>query len=755
MGLPVESLFEFFFKYRPIVYHEGDFALAASPTTIVGISIAIGAAVLFALTYAWVRAESRRRDRLFLAATRIALLALIGFCLMRPSLAVSTLVEQRSYLAVLIDDSRSMTVRDEDGGTRAEAVAAMIAHDSKLRHDLESRFNVRYFRFAERATPMSADTQVRRGSVTDIGGALEHVLENLSGLPLAGMVVMSDGADNAQRDWAASLLPLRAAQIPVFTVGVGRESGDADIQVSRVSMPATVLKDATVIADVELSHPGYGGRNIRVEILDAGRLLARETVRLTRGSDLTHVALAFPATESGPRQLRVRVAPADGEKQLQNNERPAMIEVRDRREKILMIEGEPRYETGFIRRALEDEDNIQLVVFQRMAPKKFVRLNVDSARELAAGFPTSRAELFAYRGLVLGSIEASFFTHEQLEMIADFVSLRGGGLLMVGGGNAFGEGGWAGTPVAEALPVTLQRGGGTRKFIQARMRPTDQGVLHPIVRIDSTEQATRARWSALPALSTPNAPGTLKAGATALLASDMDNSAVLAYQRFGRGVALTFTAQDSWLLQMHHAMSVEDPTHEVFWRQLMRYLVQDAPEPVRVMAAGVGRVQQPFQFAAMAEDSAFGNLTGAAMTARITAPDGTERTLPLPGDGANGEFNAATVMTQAGLHEISVQASRDGTPIGEGRAYVDASAADLEFFDAHARPATLRRISEETGGRSYAPRNIASLPEDIRLLGRGASATERKDLWDMPAIFFALLFLACAEWLYRRRKGLI
>jgi uncharacterized membrane protein len=756
MGHLVESLFEFLFKYRPIVYREGDFTLAASPATITGVAIAIAAGVLIALTYAWVRVESRRRDRALLATSRVALLALLGFCLMAPSLTVSTLLEQRSYLAVLVDDSRSMSVRDEGDSTRAEAAAAMLAANAKLRNDLESRFNVRYFRFSDGVRPMDEDTLQPAGGVTDIGGALEHVLDDLSGLPLAGMVVLSDGADNAQRDWRQSLLPLRAAQIPVFTVVLGRESGERDVQVSRVAMPSTVLKDATVVADVEITHPGYGGENVRVEVEDAGRLLARETIRLERGTDFTHVALAFPARESGARQLRVRVAPTSGEKQLQNNERPALLEVRDRREKILMVEGEPRFETKFIRRALEGENQLQLVVFQRTAPKKFMRLDVDSAAELASGFPTSRAELFSYRGLVLGSIEASFFTHEQLQMIADFVSRRGGGLLMLGGPNSFSEGGWAGTPVAEVLPVTLTRGSAPRPFTPAALRPTEAGFLHPIIRIDSTEQATRARWNALPQLSTTNDAGTLKAGATVLLASEPDNAPVLAYQRYGRGVGLTFSPQDSWLYQMHADIAVEDQTHEVFWRQLLRYLVQDVPEPVRVVAAGVGRVQQPFRFAALAEDSAYSNAAGTEMSARITGPDGTERSIALPRAGsADGAFNAAAVLTQPGLHEINVEATRNGAIVGRGRTYVSASDADLEFFDAQARPATLARIAEETGGRAYAAPNVASLPEDIRLLGRGAAATERKDLWDMPAIFLALLLLACAEWLYRRRKGLI
>ena len=127
----------------------------------------------------------------------------------------------------------------------------------------------------------------------------------------------------------------------------------------------------------------------------------------------------------------------------------------DESEKVLYFEGEPRWEVKFVRRAVSDDENLQVVVLQRTAESKFLRLDVDDAEELAAGFPKTREELFRYRALILGSVEASFFTHDQLNLIADFVSQRGGGLLLLGGRNSFREGGYEGTPVAEALPVFL------------------------------------------------------------------------------------------------------------------------------------------------------------------------------------------------------------------------------------------------------------------------------------------------------------
>ena len=751
-----ESVFEFLFKYRPLVYSKGDFAFAAPQSIATFVIIALVIAIPVSLTYAWVTAESTRRDRVLLATSRAALLAILGICLMRPSLSISSLIEQRGYVAVLVDDSRSMSVKDDGKETRADAAREWLGRDAKVRRALESRFRVRYYRFADRAEIADPDSLRQTGSISDIGGALSHVAADMSGLPLAGVVVISDGADNSQRDLSESLLPLRAGSVPVFTAAVGSSAVERDVQVSRVAIPNSVLKDATVLADVELRYSGYAGERVRLEVTDAGRLLTREEVVLPRGSDYTNVKISFTANEPGARQLRVRVAPANGEKLLQNNERDALLEVRSGREKILLVEGEPRFEGKFLRRAVADEKNLHLVVLQRTAPEKFLRLDVDSAGELANGFPKSRAELFSYRALVLGNIEASFFSHDQLQMIAEFVSKRGGGLLMTGGPNSFSEGGWAGTAVAEALPVELQRGGGARKFIPVQASLTRAGVVHPITRLANTDAASRTRWQTLPQVSTANTIGGLKSGATALLTTGETGSTVLAQQRYGRGVALAFTAQDSWLWQMHADIAVDDQTHETFWRQVLRYLVQDAADPVRITTPAIARVQQPMNIAASIEDTAFAGINDAEVIARVTSPSGAQQQMPITWSGrGDGEFNGSAVLRETGLHEVEVEARRGDKIIGSSKSYVTASNTDLEFFDPQTRASTLQRISDETGGRFYTAQTISSLADDIGMLGRGETVREQKELWDMPAVFIALLALACAEWLYRRKKGLV
>ena len=231
---------------------------------------------------------------------------------------------------------------------------------------------------------------------------------------------------------------------------------------------------------------------------------------------------------------------------------------------MLYFEGEPRFEMKFIRRAVEDDKNLQVVILQRTAENKYLRRDVGSADELVGGFPKTREELFAYRAIILGSVEAASFTPEQLRMLADFVSKRGGGLLMLGGRRSFAEGGWAGTPVGEVLPVDASTAHGERRSTSSRAlgrsrrapaRPS-RSRRSPTTEAASTREVERDaaghRRSTRCARSKP--------GATVLL-TGVDNreqdQVVLAYQRYGRGKALALPIQDSWLWQMDAKMPVD------------------------------------------------------------------------------------------------------------------------------------------------------------------------------------------------------
>ena len=759
----MDSLFRFLFEYRPVIFRQGEFRLAPSAGSYVALAIAAAAVLLTIATYRGLHARGRMRDRIVLTALRITTLGVMLLCLFRPVLVVKAAVPQQNFLAVLIDDSRSMQITDWGTESRGAFVKqAFGGKDAALVKALSERFVLRPFRFSSIASRLaSTDDLTFAGAQTRLGAALDGARQELAGLPLAGMVLVSDGADTTDASLSEALLGLKAASVPVFTVGVGRDRLARDVQIDRVSTPRTALKGTSLVIDAVVTQTGYAGETVSLDIEDEGRIVGSQEVKLPVDGEPAAVRVRFTANDPGSRVFKFRIAPRPGELVTQNNTREALIDVSDRREKILYYEGEPRPEMKFINRAVEDDKNLTVVTLQRTADTKYLRLGVDNPEQLLAGFPKTREELFGYRGLILGSIEAGAFSGDQLRMIGEFVERRGGGLIMLGGSRSFAEGGYAGTPVADALPVILDRPARSVENLpvaRLHVKPTRAGEAHGVTQIAATEAASNARWPDMPILTSVNAIHDVKPGATVLLngADGRRDQVVLAWQRYGRGKTLAFPVQDSWHWQMDVKMTLEDQTHENFWRQLLRWVVDGVPDAVDVHTT-TDRVEpgEPVTLIADVVDPSFMEVNDARVVAKISGPKGAPIDVPMQWTGErNGEYRATFPTADQGMYVAQVEATRAGKALGAGTTEVRAVPSDAEYFDATMHAARLKRIADETGGRFYTPETIGGMPEDLRYTGRGVTTVEERELWHMPIVMVLLLGLIGAEWGYRRAVGL-
>jgi hypothetical protein len=351
---------------------------------------------------------------------------------------------------------------------------------------------------------------------------------------------------------------------------------------------------------------------------------------------------------------------------------------------------------------------------------------------------------------------------DQLRMIADFVSERGGGLLVLGGRHSLAEGGYAGTPVEDALPVELDGSLAKDTLFAAAVKVelTRAGQAHFVTQVASTPEASEERWRTLPELTTLNRVSRLKPGATALLTGSGENlprdQVVLAYQRYGRGHAMVLPVWDTWTWQMDFDIPLEDMTHETFWRQMMRWLVSGVPGQVTVNLpsdrVGPG---EPVSILAEVDDEGFARVNNADVNARVTAPSGAIYEVPLEWTvDADGEYLGGFTPNELGTHHIEVAATQGERPLNTASTVVEVAESTSEYFGAQMRRSLLERIAEETGGRFYTPETLASLPEDLSITGRGATVIEEQDLWDMPVVLFLLVGVIAGEWGWRRRKGL-
>ncbi|MGW8264988.1 MAG: hypothetical protein ACWGSQ_01400 [Longimicrobiales bacterium] len=760
----MEAFFTFLFKYRPLLFREGDLVFRASWPLLLVLGVMVAGVALAVVGYARPRGKAGPWDRVLMGVLRAGAFGVLVLALLQPTLVLTSTVPQRNFVGVLLDDSRSMTLPGVDGRPRSAFVTEQFDREGgDLLRELEERFAVRYFRYSASTDRMALpDELTYAGTRTDMVGALDRAREDLSSVPLSGLVVISDGADNAGRSLVEALVPLQAASIPVYTVGLGEEALSPDIQVGRISAPRTVLEGTSLLLDVVVSQRGYAGQTLPLIVEDDLRILAEEEVLLGGDGEPTLARVRFTLEEAGPTRIRIRVPVQPGERVDQNNERRVEVEVKGAREKILYFEGEPRYEVGFLRRAMAEDENIQVVVLQRTAEDKYLRLDVDDEHELAGGFPSTREELFKYRGLIIGSVEASFFSHDQLAMIADFASHRGGGFLMLGGRFSFAEGGYGGTPVAEALPVILGPpvSDPHSVFTEVNVRPTVAGVGHVATQIRPDGNAGPAVWDSLPPLSVMNPILGVKPGATTLLSGAVPagEQVVLAYHRYGRGKVAALPVTDSWIWQFHADVPLEDQTHETFWRQLLRWLVDGVPDYVNArLDVEEAEGGEAVRVVAEINDSAYVEVNDARVEAIATGPDGGTQRIPMNWTvERDGEYAGSFRPPMEGEYAVRVVATRgDDHTLGADEVFLNVGPSQEEYFDAGLRKAVLQRLARETGGEYYEPETVSRLPEDIRYTGAGVTLTEEMDLWDMPVFFFLLVAFIGGEWILRRRRGLV
>jgi uncharacterized membrane protein len=638
--------------------------------------------------------------------------------------------------------------------------------DSALLRALAARHQVRVYRTSARGRVSRIDSLPFDGRQSALLSTIGRVEEELDGTPVSGVVVLSDGADNGSRgDESPSLTDrlstLRARGVPVYPIGIGSPRFARDVEIASITAPRTALRQATVLLDVVVTHRGYPGTSIPIVVEDSGRIVAQSTIALSREADATPIRLRVPMLDVGARRLLVRVPIQADELINENNARRVQVTVHDRREKILHVEGEPRPQLKFARRAVEGDRQLQLVTLLRSAKDKYLRLGVSDSLELLGGFPTTRAQLFPYRAIVLGSIEASFFTGEQLRMLNEFVSERGGGLLLLGGRGAFAEGGYAGTVLSDASPVDMELRRGTVAETAIDLAPvlTADGLRHPALQVARTDSLVAMRWRTLPALTSVNLLTRVKPGATVLLNGRTgDRGALrplLTTQRYGRGRVLALGAQDDWIWQMHADIAVSDSTHELLWQQMLRWLVNDVPDRVETIVDDERPPAEAIPLRAVVRDSAFVRRNDAMVQATVRAPGGDEQVVPLQwGTDRDGEYTGSFVPAVGGTHEIRVRATTGGDTARAAPAFVTVAEPIDELFHAERRDALLEQLARETGGRSYSADRALDVARDMPYSASGATEVRRLDLWDAPMVLLLLLGLLGSEWVYRRRRGL-
>jgi uncharacterized membrane protein len=745
-------LFEFFLNYSPATFENGTFFFASGWPIWLLILIGVLGTAALSFSLAQRRTSLSLPKLAMLATLQGGMLATLLVLLWQPALSIEQLRSRDNAVAVVLDTSASMSYGDTEQSRLQQAVAAL---SDDVLGQLDASLDTRLYAFADTSVAIdSLDDVPPPGAATHIGDALLGVLREAGSSALSAVILVSDGADNSEQLGAERLAEIASFGVPIHTVGAGAEIIENDVELAGVRIPTDVMPGSRLNAQVSVRHAGGGQAELKV--YDGDAILAAKTLQLPNRDGVTTHMVDFDIGAAGVKDLRFVLDPLPGEANIVNNAQYRVVEIPETRRNILYLEGEPRWEYKFIRRALQEDSPIRLASLLRTTPNKFYRQGLDDPAELENGLPADREAWFAYDALVIGSFEAGAFTPEQQEDIRAFVSERGGSLLMLGGLRGLGDGGWGNSVVAELLPATLPAIDAP-SFVRyrAKARLTEAGRGSLLTQLDSDPATNATRWAELPELADFQHLAALKPGAVTLLEAEIQNTVhpLLVQQRYGLGNAFILATGGTWRWQMQ--LPSTDMRHETFWRQMLQSLVAGVPARVRLRADRYyyGDTTE-VELRAEVRDRRFEPVAdGEVIVTVSTATAAPIEVAMQPVPGEPGIYAARFEAEQPGLYEFEATARSGEDSLGTAAFAVRREDGVAEHFATQQNRPLLERLAQLTGGQYFALGDLAGLPEAIRFSQAGIVETQVLPLWSMPINFLLLLLLKAGEWLLRLRWG--
>lgn len=738
------------------------------------LAIMLGSLALIAIAAAFYWKTTRPIGRGWKAALiglRSATLLLLGFCLLEPGVQLSKVTPQETYVAVLVDDSQSMSIQDQPNQpSRHQQALNLLYQNDNLVGRLSENFQVRTYRFSDLAQRIAGpEGLTESGGKSALGAGISHVMGELSSFPLAGLVLVTDGADNTGDDPLDAARTLVDNEIPAYVVGLGAEDIERDIHIVDVSAAKSLLEGSIYTVDVTVSQQGFDGQSAQLTINSRGSEVASRSIRLGDAGTSQRYTLELSPDERKILVYDIDVEIKPGETIAQNNHHTFFI---DNREKppldVLYVEGQPRNEYKFIGRAIKGDDSLRLATYLQTGPRKFLRQGIKSPEELAGGFPKTARELYQYEAIIFGNVERSFFSEDQVELVQDFVGKRGGGFLLVGGlQESFID-----SPVADLLPVELVREMQLPSYLQGGARRGDHptgasyapqltrnGEYSPILKLASADKASRERWRNMPELEGVYVTGRAKPGATVLmqhptLTYRSTPLPILSLQRYGAGRSMVLATASTWRWQMMQPH--DDQTHERVWRQMLRWLATESEQRVTInLDRDNYSVGDTVNVTARFLDEEFEPENDALLWLNVTSPAGDMHEQPMTWElEKDGTYTASMAVEEEGVYDLEVRVPSEVESELATQAPLIVTQSRREFLQADMDGGLLRRLAAMTEGRFYDTRNAGQLVDDLTFSPNAYSQKEVRSIWDQPLFLLLIVGMACLEWAIRRFKGL-
>lgn len=614
------------------------------------------------------------------------------------------------------------------------------------------------------------------GRGTDIGGAIEGALARASGRPISGVVLFSDGRSTVPVP-GELVRRLAAERIGVYVVPIGEGEGTGDLSVLGVDAPASAFAGDAVPVQVKVQRTGRLPGPVRVQLVDeaSGRVLDEQVVGMPQGHEGVEESTAVvtltgtPEGGSGEKQRRwvVRVPTVEGELVEGNNERAVTLGLVDRPLRLAFIDGYPRWEYRFVKNVLAREKSLSFVATLLSPGRRYI----SEGTEEVFALPTTAQEWERFDVMMLGDVQPGVLTPEQMLQVRARVAVGGAGLIWIAGESAVPQG-WAGTPLADLLPmvVSSERPGLWEQDVV--MRPTALAEKLGVLRLGDRQEGggfwpaqigdPGSGWSRLRWAQRLDA-GRLKPAAEVLAeAHPVEGggapSPLVVTMRYGAGRVVYIGTDEVW----RYRYGQGEGYVERFYLQLVRLLGRESvgragKGAVMQITPGRAEVGKGARVSVELVDQVLAEGAPGVLTARLRRvagageEAGVPMDVPLRPDGGSGRkvYVGTWVPVQAGAYVGEVVGS-----VLEGQG-VGASAEVFLSGDELRRPegdaAALAKLAELTGGQVLTAEGLGRLSQTLpRREIKVVTVGKEQTLWDRGLWVVVLVVLLGCEWSLRR-----
>ena len=728
------------------------------------LAVAAGAIALSAVGYYRAFGQLRASQWQPLLALRILAIVLILLLLFRPVLSYQKELEEKRALILAIDTSSSMSIADSASGVPRldQARQRVESWWEKLSEEFELHLVV----FSDQPTTLKDVGQLAAlradGKATSLARALRKAAREAPKANLEAVILFSDGIHNSAGK------PVEEAGrmgVVVHTVGVGAslrsDVSYRDIQVTGMDCADRLMLNNVAKITASVEGIGLAGRVVKVVLQEDDQQLEEKELTLDEIEGSQQVEFQFRPTSKGRHVYKVSVAPASEEKIVENNERSAIALVIEPGIRVLYVEGTIRAEYGaLVGRFLSKDPDLEFCALMQTRPNVFaMRSNIENFQ--LDSIPSDPATINTFDVFIFGDLDGSYFRAQQQELILKRIR-DGAGLVMLGGYHSLGPGGYAGTPLGDALPVLV--GGREIGQMNDLFLPvlSPDGTHHPIFANIAGFFPTRQgapKVAGLPPLKGCTRVQGPRPGATVLATCPLEGDMpVLAVQPVEKGRTAVFTGDTTRRWQQGpRALDQESPFLR-FWGQMVRWLAGRSEE-VKREASVVGSTDKGYyepeeviRISAIVRDSEGEGTNKAKVEAKIRGPGGrpdlvTLSTVPGPAGHYSGVFEPKV----AGPYEVEVEATLDEQTLTAEKLKVEVGRPNLEFEKLDLDEKMLSKIAAEAHGRYRHITTADQLIDQLDSTLRKRTEPKRIELYWPTFFWMFFVGVVTIEWVLRRR----